>query len=67
MLVANTASKLPKMSAWKSYKILFADTIRNCEDSLMDEELGIAYLSCDPGRDRFNTVQVSFVFDFQEE
>jgi hypothetical protein len=48
------------MSAFKSYKIKFPDVLRNCEDVLLDEELGIAYLSCDPGRDWWNAVMVRY-------
>jgi arylesterase / paraoxonase len=58
-LVINAPHKLKEISAFKSHKIKFPDTLRNCEDILLDEELGIAYLSCDPGRDRWNTVMVS--------
>jgi arylesterase/paraoxonase len=57
LLIANTPGRLQSYSAY-SHKILFADKIRNCEDAVLDEDLGIAYMSCDPGRDRWNTVLV---------
>jgi hypothetical protein len=40
------------------YEIKFADTNRNCEDAVLDEKNGIAILTCDPGRDKWNTVMV---------
>lgn len=33
--------------------------VRNCEDALLLEDSGFAILSCDEGRDRWNTVMVS--------
>lgn len=42
----------------KERQIKFRDQIRNCEDVVLDEGAGVAILSCDPGRDRWNTVMV---------
>lgn len=36
----------------------FADKLRNCEDALLDEAMGLAILSCDVGRDKWNTIMV---------
>jgi hypothetical protein len=46
---------------FKSHEIRFSDQIRNCEDVILEETLGIAFLGCDPGRDRWNTVMVNFI------
>jgi arylesterase/paraoxonase len=59
IMVANRPSQLPEFAAFKSHKIEYSDIVRNCEDVALDEDLGIAYFSCDPGRDRWNTVMVS--------
>lgn len=45
------------------HTIKFADRIRNCEDLTMVPEDGLAILSCDPGRDRWNTVMGTFTED----
>jgi arylesterase/paraoxonase len=50
---------------FKSHEIKFADQIRNCEDVIIEETLGIAFLGCDPGRDRWNTVMVSSISYYQ--
>jgi len=56
MMYQNAPSRLPNISVFSEQKIKFEDQIRNCEDAVLDENLGIAYFSCDPGRDRWNTV-----------
>lgn len=58
-MLANAPAKLEGFNSFKSYEIKFADQIRNCEDVILEESLGVALLSCDPGRDRWNTVMVS--------
>lgn len=58
LIYKNTGDRLLNVSVFSDYKIKFEDRVRNCEDVHLDEELGIAYLSCDPGRDRWNTVMV---------
>jgi arylesterase/paraoxonase len=58
-LLANRPGKLQAVNNLKSYEIKFADSIRNCEDVILEEDRGVAILSCDPGRDRWNTVMVS--------
>lgn len=58
-MVANRPSKFQKVYNIKSHQIKFQDRLRNCEDIVLDEERGLAFLSCSPGRDRWNTVMVS--------
>lgn len=56
----NAPGKLQSRSALSSYQIKFADQLRNCEDVILPEGLpGLALLSCDEARDRWNTVMVS--------
>ncbi|KAF1987363.1 calcium-dependent phosphotriesterase [Aulographum hederae CBS 113979] len=47
---------LPSVSSFDSFEIKFEESIRNCEDVYMNDEDGFAVLSCDPGRDNWNTV-----------
>lgn len=58
-LLVSRPGKLQNVNSFKSYETLFSDQIRNCEDVILEEKLGVAFLSCDPGRDRWNTVMVS--------
>jgi arylesterase/paraoxonase len=58
-MLANRPGKLESINEFKSHEIKFADQIRNCEDVILEESLGIAFMGCDPGRDRWNTVMVS--------
>jgi hypothetical protein len=60
-ILANRPGKLERINAFKSHEIRFTDQIRNCEDVILEEALGIAFVSCDPGRDRWNTVMVSYI------
>lgn len=59
-LVKNQPHKLQEVNEFSSYSVKFADRVRNCEDALIDEENALAILSCDPGRDRWNTVMGTF-------
>lgn len=59
ILLANAPGRFEGSYSVKSYEIKFADQIRNCEDVVLEESLGIAFLGCDPGRDRWNTGMVS--------
>ncbi|GAB7332687.1 hypothetical protein MBLNU13_g04437t1 [Cladosporium sp. NU13] len=53
----NAPGKLQSRSAFSSYEVKFADRIRNCEDVILLDGLdGVALLSCDEARDRWNTV-----------
>lgn len=45
------------------YTVKFSDRLRNCEDALLVEEDRVAILSCDPGRDYWNTVMGTFAPD----
>ncbi|TLD09399.1 uncharacterized protein PgNI_07411 [Pyricularia grisea] len=71
-IYANRPHKLPPVNAsfvaatragGGSHAVLFADRIRNCEDGIVVPELGVAFLSCDPGRDGWNTVMGAFAED----
>jgi arylesterase/paraoxonase len=57
-LWTNRPSNIKELNAFQSSSIKFEDLVRNCEDAVLNEKLGLAYLSCDPGRDRWNTVLV---------
>jgi hypothetical protein len=59
LLYKNHPSRLQSISAFKEYNIKFKDVVRNCEDVVIDEAQGVAFISCDPGRDHWNTVLVS--------
>lgn len=54
----NAPSRLPRVNNVKNLQVKFADQIRNCEDVAIDAFEGFAILSCDPGRDLWNTVMV---------
>jgi len=54
---ANTPGRLPRISNI-DYEIKFKEVTRNCEDAILDDKNAIAILSCDPGRDKWNTVMV---------
>lgn len=58
LLYKNYPSRLQSVSAFKDYKILFKDVVRNCEDTAIDEAQGVAFVTCDSGRDYWNTVLV---------
>lgn len=59
--MSNRPGKLQEVNVFKSLETKFQDEIRNCEDVILVEGKGVALLSCDPGRDRWNTVMVSLV------
>lgn len=59
LFYSNAPARLPRINAFKSHEIKFADKIRSCEDVLLVESLGVAILPCDPGRERWNSVMVS--------
>ncbi|KAF2425326.1 calcium-dependent phosphotriesterase [Tothia fuscella] len=61
LMIVNHPKLLPEISEFEDYKIKFADQIRNCEDVVLDEKRGTAILSCDPGRDKWNTVMGTFI------
>lgn len=55
---ANAPERIQHINNVKNLQIKFADQIRNCEDLALDPHEGFAILSCDPGRDTWNTVMV---------
>ncbi|PYH81048.1 calcium-dependent phosphotriesterase [Aspergillus uvarum CBS 121591] len=61
LTVNNRPGRLPQISNFADQKIVFADRIRNCEDVHLDTQRGFAILSCDPGRDTWNTVMGTFI------
>ncbi|KAK2026543.1 putative paraoxonase [Colletotrichum zoysiae] len=63
-LWTNSPSKLREFKAFSKYELKFRDELRNCEDALMVEEDGLVILSCDPGRDLWNTVMGTFTKPF---
>jgi arylesterase/paraoxonase len=65
-VATNRPGTFVPISNFKSYEIRFADKIRNCEDVILEESLGVAFLGCDPGRDRWNTVMVKFISHHQK-
>ncbi|KAH7079009.1 hypothetical protein BKA63DRAFT_601239 [Paraphoma chrysanthemicola] len=62
-ILAQRPGKLMEVNMLKSLEVKFQDKIRNCEDVILVEEKGVALLSCDPGRDRWNTVMGTFTDD----
>lgn len=61
-MVASRPESFQNLQTFKSYEVKYQDRLRNCEDVIMEESLGIVFLSCDPGRDRWNTVMVSSLY-----
>ncbi|KAK1989985.1 putative paraoxonase [Colletotrichum falcatum] len=59
-LWVNSPGKLREFKAFSTYELKFRRELRNCEDALVVEEDGVAILSCDPGRDLWNTVMGTF-------
>ncbi|KAK7179301.1 hypothetical protein DPSP01_005721 [Paraphaeosphaeria sporulosa] len=61
-IVRNRPGHYEPINIFKGHEIKFRDThdFRNCEDLLLNEVRGVAILSCDPGRDRWNTVMGTF-------
>jgi arylesterase/paraoxonase len=60
-MFAHRPSVFQNVTTFRSQTVKFADKVRNCEDVVMVETLGVAFLSCDPGRDGWNTVMVRSV------
>jgi arylesterase/paraoxonase len=65
-LLANRPAKFQNLRNFKNHEIKFQDQLRNCEDVLLEEGMGIAFLSCNPGRDQWNTVMGTFVSPLAE-
>ncbi|KAF2032203.1 calcium-dependent phosphotriesterase [Setomelanomma holmii] len=62
-MFTNRPGSLVEINTFKSLDVKFTDTIKNCEDVVLVEDKGVALLSCDPGRDRWNTVMGTFTKD----
>ena len=58
LFIKNRPDRLPSIKAFKSHEIKYMGELRNCEDLVIDQDAGMALLSCDPGRDWWNTVMV---------
>ncbi|KAK3044330.1 hypothetical protein LTS18_001565, partial [Coniosporium uncinatum] len=61
LIRSNAPESLQKIAAFSSREVKFQNVIRNCEDLYMNDESGFVILSCDPGRDEWNTVMGQFV------
>jgi arylesterase/paraoxonase len=59
-MMANRPGKFQNLNNFKSHEVKFRNQLRNCEDVLLEEGMGIAFLSCNPQRDQWNTVMGSF-------
>lgn len=57
---ANAPSRFQTGHNLSNLRVQFRDLVRNCEDAVLDPEHGFALLSCDPGRDTWNTVMGVF-------
>ncbi|KAL2822434.1 hypothetical protein BJX63DRAFT_376496 [Aspergillus granulosus] len=60
LLAKNKPANLPEINTFTSYSHKLVNRVRNCEDGIIVEEDGLAILSCDPGRDLWNTVMGTF-------
>lgn len=58
--VANAPGRLTKINTFENYEVKFADRLRNCEDAVLLPGRQLAITACDPGRDKWNVVMVSF-------
>ncbi|KAJ5489401.1 hypothetical protein N7539_004291 [Penicillium diatomitis] len=59
-LTSSALNKIGEERSFSKYEVLFYDQIRNCEDAILVDGHGAAILSCDAGRDRWNTVMGTF-------
>ncbi|OTB05717.1 hypothetical protein M426DRAFT_128668 [Hypoxylon sp. CI-4A] len=60
ILLGNAPEKLLRINNLKSHEIKFRDSFRSCEDVVLIPSKGVAILSCDPGRESWNTVMGIF-------
>jgi arylesterase / paraoxonase len=58
IVIRNAPEKLQQVNRFKAQERKLKDVVRNCEDALLIPEREIALISCDPGRDNWNTVMV---------
>ncbi|KAI2463168.1 hypothetical protein F4781DRAFT_426575 [Annulohypoxylon bovei var. microspora] len=61
IILNNAPGKLTHINHFKSSEIKFQDSVRSCEDALLIESKGLAILSCDTGRESYNTVMGIFL------
>ncbi|KAK5719097.1 hypothetical protein LTR15_007620 [Elasticomyces elasticus] len=57
----NRPGVLKDLNLFPNAGVEHEDIVRNCEDVYMDDVEGFAILSCDPGRDKWNTVMGAFI------
>ncbi|RMZ72256.1 Six-bladed beta-propeller [Pyrenophora seminiperda CCB06] len=60
-MLENRPGKLQNFNGFGSHEVKFRNELRNCEDVLVEEGMGIAFLSCNPERDQWNTVMGTLV------
>lgn len=63
ILISNSPNNLPELNKFSTSSIRFQNKLRNCEDGIIIDEDALAILSCDPGRDLWNTVMGTFHAD----
>ncbi|KAK3114360.1 hypothetical protein LTR53_007397 [Teratosphaeriaceae sp. CCFEE 6253] len=56
----NRPGSLKELNLLPNANVEFEDVVRNCEDAYLNDFEGWAVLSCDPGRDKWNTVMGRF-------
>ncbi|KAF1812748.1 calcium-dependent phosphotriesterase [Eremomyces bilateralis CBS 781.70] len=61
IILDNVPGKMIEVDQFAAKTIEFENVLRNCEDVIMVPEHKYAILSCDPGRDRWNTVLGIFI------
>jgi arylesterase / paraoxonase len=65
LLYTNAPSRIQKVNRLGHVDVKFEDVLRNCEDVVLDTKEGFALLSCDPGRDSWNTVMVYLLYELR--
>lgn len=60
LLFSNNPNNLPELNKFSTSSVKFQNKLRNCEDGIIIDEDALAILSCDPGRDLWNTVMGTF-------
>lgn len=60
LLFSNHPNNLPELNKFSTSSVKFQNKLRNCEDGIIIDEDALAILSCDPGRDLWNTVMGTF-------
>ncbi|KAL4922627.1 hypothetical protein BDW62DRAFT_215680 [Aspergillus aurantiobrunneus] len=60
LMLKNKPENLPEINRFAASSLKFANTVRNCEDGIIVDDDAMAILSCDAGRDLWNTVMGTF-------